>query len=165
MTTQETILPSLTFHQYASAPIFFHTVAYEYEESEKGSNDLERKLRDGFSSYVTARFHGQRDYAHDLIIKPTKLNVTKGYIRVGSENDIFSAWKSYDQYIFDSNMVLTLKCSGGRNEVNQTVNISKTTKVPGRYNLYERDLHLLGFMEEYIADVDAAMLDALKSQC
>ena len=159
--TPDTVVPSPTFNQYASAPLFFRSVDLKNNDLDVSSKDIETKLRNGFSTYVDARFKKNTQYENHLEVNVQKLEVTKAYLQVGGDNDIFSAWKSYDQYIFDSKIGVTITCSRNKRVFSDNVKVSRTTKIPASFSPYKRDMHLLGVLEEYVASVDQALLKIL----
>jgi len=161
----KTSLPSLTFGQYASAPMYFGRVSYSPRLPLTFNNDLESKLRKNIESYAQSRFVPDGSHDGALILSPIRASVEQKYLREGGKYDLLSAWKSYDQYIFTTEISLEMVCVGGMKTVNQTVTISRDTKIPGSYSPYKRDLHFLKIMEIYISEIDQALINVLEKMC
>ncbi|MBL4588652.1 MAG: hypothetical protein JKY11_01045 [Alphaproteobacteria bacterium] len=165
LTTPQTVLPTLTFNQYASSPIYFQNVKYMDIMRGTSENDTEALFRDSVTTYFSRRFQSNGLYKNQLKITPVKLETEKSYLKVGGDRDMLSPWKSYDRYRFVSELELEMICDQTGDIWKDSVKISKITKVPGHYSPYKRDIHMMGFLEGYISDIDTAILNTMTHKC
>ncbi len=165
LSTTGTVLPSLTFHQYAQSPVSFKTVNIKDTHLSPSSHEVEGKFRDQMSSYFNSRFQAHENASNHLNLDPLIVNVTKSYLKRGGKNDILSPWKSYDQYQFQTEIKINLGCDQNHSNREEVIRVSKTIKIPTHYSLYKRDLHLMGFTEDYVVDMDRAILGFLSTNC
>ena len=163
--TTETIIPSLTFYQYSSAPKLFRTVSIEKFDFGPAKNNREARLRNNVNAYLISRFQPNTQSSHALTITPTHLDVEKKYLQIGGKNDIFSTWKSFDQFAFISEVQIKMTCDITGKKVGDTVRVTKSTKVPSHYSPYKRDIYMMKFMEGYVADIDEALNKNISSMC
>ncbi len=164
LSPKDTIVPLPTFGQYEASPLFFNSVLFSNSGLKNSSNDITPKLRQGFSLYYNSRFQENMNYNNVLNVVVKKQDVTKTYLQVGSDNDVFSSWKSFDQYVFSSNIEVRFKCEKLNSESVESIVISKQVKVPVRYSLYEKDLYLVSVLEKYIDNIDQEIFPYIKSQ-
>ena len=160
----ETILPSLTFDQYARAPIYVGSLSYTDALLPASDNDYEGRLRDGVNAYFLSRFQTDPARLSKFHVTAESVSVTHDYLKNEKHKyDLLSPWKSYDQYVFDTTLVLNMEC--GQNGVSDRISLAKKTSVPSHYSPYERDLHLTTFTEKYVVDVDLAVKATVNQGC
>ena len=164
-TTPQTVLPSLTFNQYASSPIYFQNVTYVDIAPSTPKSDTEGIFRDSVATYFSRRFQSNGLYKNQLRITPVKLKTEKIYLKVGGDRDMLSPWKSYDRYSFVSEFEFEMICDQTGNIWKDSITVSKITKIPGHYSPYKRDIHMMGFLEGYISDIDTAIVNAMMHKC
>ncbi len=151
-------MPSLTFHQYAQAPLYFQNVEVKTLPFSRSSHEVESQLKDALSSYFNVRFQSHDKGVGTLKIEPLSVTVEKTYLKDEKKSALLSPWTSYDQYMFKADIKLDLTCQDeGKGQVFTVV---KGIKIPNHYSLYKRDIQIISIMESYISKLDTAILKA-----
>ncbi len=167
-----TALPALTFANYQPVQIELGNVDIKTEQSTQKNHedvvyfpyDVEKAL----NRYLHKRFQGQQSYGSTTQTSITIKKLYTSVVDVKKEKPSFvdnfkQVFAGQTNYKIEGLMGLNMSCAFDGRQISQTLNFYKQIGVSNASSPYERDLLVIGMMEELVANIDPELIKILES--